>query len=118
MGGTNQGNMLPPTSSLAFAPHLVVADGWNSWTSVDGSCETTYEWEVVRSPGLTLVASSSQTISPCSPTSPAGVLCTGTDDATRGCSNIVTDLPGSGLSGECRPTQATGRLGVQGMAWI
>ena len=77
---------------------------------MDGSCETTYEWEVVRSPGLTLVASSSQTISPCSP--PSGVLCTGTD-ATRGCSNIVTDVAGAGLSGECRQTQASDRQGVQ-----
>lgn len=67
-------------------PRVCCADKVNSWVDKAGSCETTYEWEVVTSPGLTRVASSSVAVNPCTETA----VCTGTDDL-RGCFGITTD---------------------------
>lgn len=58
-----------------------------------GESDTTYEWEVVTSPGLTRVAASTSAITP-----GADGRCGGDTQATLGCS-FVTDVPG-GLAGE------------------
>ena len=71
------------------------ADGLNSWAGTAGNCETTYEWEVVTSPGLQPVAFSSQPIQPCAGNS----LCTGTG-ASRACNGILADI--TSLQGKCR----------------
>lgn len=69
------------------------ADDLNSWVGTATSCETTYEWEVVRWPGLEPVASSSQTLSPCE-----NAACNALGDK-RACTGIVADI--SPLAGEC-----------------
>lgn len=81
------------------------ADNRNSWDGDSSNCETTYEWEVVTSPGLEPQTYSSQTINPCADTK-----CTGTGDA-RACNGILADItglpggrigsPGSKMSGGC-----------------
>jgi len=77
--------------SPALAPfHLT--DGWNSWTAVGDECDTTYEWEVVTSPGLTRVAAASSAINPANWEG-----CGGNSEDTRGCS-FTTDVSG-GLPG-------------------
>ena len=78
------------THTAAFFP----SDGLNSWFG-EANCETTYEWELVRWPGLELVASSSQTISPC-----GNSACTGSG-LDRGCSGIVADI--ATLAGASKP---------------
>lgn len=77
------------------------ADGWNPWTMNGPECDTTYEWEVVTSPGLTQVAASTSAIIP-----GADGRCGGDTQATRGCS-VVTNVPG-GLAG-ARHTQLQGK---------
>lgn len=81
--------MLP----LPHRPSPCPADGWNPWTFDGSNSDTTYEWEVVTSPGLTRVASSSAAIVPAT----TGA-CSEGDPDTRGCAGIETDVAG-GLAG-------------------